>query len=185
MTKKEYFSQLFSLYEAVSAENVDQFQQEIADTGSDIADNNIDPKGGQEVIDPNPKEQSVESDNDLNDAAYLQNSASDDASIESDNREKLVELFELMEHLLNYAESFTLTLDDISYAMLEEVEIAKIKKYRLVIKKLAEKVNVYLTDIFKDQSYEKNLYAYVMLRTELLTTIKLVRSVLNLNEVEK
>ena len=185
MEKKEYFSQLISLFEAVSAENVDQFQQNIADTGSDVIDPNVDPKSGSEQPEQETsEEQFANSDNDLNDAAYLTNSASNDAPVESDNREKLVELFDLMEHLLNYAETFIDTIDSTDIFSLEDTDVLKMERYKNSIVSLSEKIRTYLINVFKNRTYEQNLYVYVMLRSELLTAIKLLRNVLKLNEVE-
>lgn len=184
MNKKEYFSQLIRLYEATNAEEINQTQQEVADSGSDLEDQQVDPNIAQS---DEPAQEDFGSDNDLNDAAYLNSnlSASNDASTESStDQQKLVELFELMRNLLNYAESFSDTLENVELNLLDEVDFGKTRMYKETLNGITDKVKVYLEKTFKDESYEKNLYAYIILRTELLTAIKSLREVLKLNEVE-
>jgi len=193
MTKKEYFSQLISLYEATNNVNMDVedqkiygAQNQIADSGSDVNPNNL---GGSATA---PEEMAQEPDTQdsdgLQDAAYLNNySASNDASATtvSDNRQKLVELFDLFRNLLDYSEKFAESMESVELELLDDNAYTKAIKVIGKVKDLSEKIRNYLLNTFENDAYEKALYAYIMLRTELLTAIKLLRDILKLNEVEE
>ena len=57
MDRQTYFQQLLKLYEATSVSDVDQHQSNIADTGSDIDDPNVEPKSQKQAV---PQEGSAE-----------------------------------------------------------------------------------------------------------------------------
>jgi hypothetical protein len=125
----------------------------------------------------------------LQDAAYLNNnySASNDASSTtvSDNRQKLVELFDLFKKLLDYSENLAESIESTELELLDDKEYSKAADVIAKVKDLSEKIRNYLLNTFEHDAYEKALYAYIMLRTELLTAIKLLRDILKLNEVEE
>lgn len=194
MDKKEYFSQLISLYEAavvkpdVEDQAVYAQQQQIADSGNDIVDPNVDPGGSVSPEGMAQEEGDGQDSGGLQDAAYLNNySASNDASqtTVSDNRQKLVELFGLFRQLLNYSETFSESIEKTTLELLDEKDYYQALQVIKKVKELSEKIRNYLLNTFENDAYEKALYAYVMLRTELLTAVKLLRDILKLNEVEE
>lgn len=198
MNKKDYFSQLISLYEATNAvrpdledQKVYAQQQQIADSGSDINDRNVLPQGQQMMAQPGPEmspyDNDVQDSVGLDDAAYLNNySASNDASSTtvSDNQRKLVELFDLLENLLNYSKNFSESIKSIDLTLLNEKDYQTVDKVLDKLNDLSKKLNDYLLNNFEHDAYEKALYAYIIFRTELLTAVKILRDVLKLNEVE-
>jgi exonuclease VII small subunit len=76
------------------------------------------------------------------------------------------------------------TLDSIDVSLLDGIDVASISKYYKIVKDLEEKIRDYLENTIKGEVYEKALYAYIMLRTELLTAIQILRKLLKLNEEE-
>lgn len=197
MDRSKYFQQLLKLYEATSVSNVDQHQSNIADTGSDIDDPNVEPKSQEQAMpqegpaeqpqqEPAPEEQPQEDNSeigDLNDADYLNSSsASDSPSAGSENQQKLVELFDLFKNLMTYAETFVETLNTVELGLLDAADADKANAYKKSLEKLEKKIRNYLENTFKSEPYERVLYAYILFRTELLTAIKSLRDVLKLNQ---
>lgn len=186
MTKKEYFDQLISLYEATNTAiddgAVEPTQEKIVNTGSDIKDNNVDPVANPAGDENLPND---EIDNEgLDDANYLnpnmeQPEPSKDPAV-SDTK-KLVRLFNLFKNLLTYSEAFYDSLLTIDIDSLDFERLLLTKKYAQSIQTLGEKIRSYLEDNFKNDDYEKALYIYILLRTELLTATRSLREVLELN----
>ena len=197
MDRSMYFQQLLKLYEATSVSNVDQRQSNIADTGSDIDDPNVEPKSQEQAMpqegsveepqqEPAPEEQPQEDNSeigDLNDADYLNsNSASDSPSAGYENPQKLVELFDLFKNLMTYAETFVETLNTVELGLLDAADVDKANAYKKSLEKLEEKIRNYLENTFQSEPYERVIYAYILFRTELSTAIKSLGDVLKLNQ---
>lgn len=198
MERKNYFDTLLSLYEAVSAEDsAAKHQAEIADSGSDIDDPNVDPNAAnaQDIAQEEsqsqtaPAEENPEAANEdpegLDDASYMSSTSDAPVGNPSDNSRKLAKLFELMQNLLLYSETFKETLESVELGLLDDAEMKEVERYRLSLENLRTKIEDYLNDVFTGDTYEKALYAYVLFRTELLVAVKQLRSLLKLNEVDE
>lgn len=194
MKNPEYFNTLLKLYEATSAADVDKYQEQVADTGSDVNDSNVLPNGNQpnevqmsqESQPENAPEENGENPDGLDDAAYLNDPNQDPASFtQTKDSKKLVKIFELMQNLLNYSDTLGTTLDNVELGLLDSSDLETANKYRKSLDELKSKVHDYLMDVFEYNNYEKNVYAYVLFRTELLTIVKNIRNSLKLNEVKE
>ena len=205
MKNDNYFSTLLSLYEAVSTDKAAQQQANIADTGSDVQDPNVDPNAvnAQEVaqdmnqeqpqqqtapVEQIPEEAANEEDPEgLDDASYMSSTSDVTPQAPSDtyNSKKLARLFDLMQNLSLYAETFKDTLETVELGLLDDSDMRDVEKYRTALDDLSTKIKDYLNDVFIGDTYEKALYAYVMFRTELLVAIKQLRKLLKLNEVDE
>lgn len=192
MKNNEYFRTLLNLYEAVSDEDAMHQQQKIADSGSDVEDPNVLPQAAnaQEVAKENNAEQdntpdeSNENPEGLDDAAYLTSTSNVASEAQSDNSKKLKKLFDLMQNLSLYANSFKDTLDTVELGLLDDSILEEVQKYKDGLVELTNKIHDYLIDVFGSETYEKALYVYIMFRTELLILIKQLRKLLGLNEVD-
>jgi hypothetical protein len=70
----------------------------------------------------------------------------------------------------------------IDRGLLEIEELRIINKIKEKLDRQSEKIETYLELSFSNEKYEKALYLYIMLRTELLTMIKELRRILHLND---
>lgn len=192
MKDNDYFSTLLSLYEAVSAEDAQRQQANIADTGSDVEDPNVDPNAqnaqdaAQQEVDQQEQPAEGQDPEGLDDASYISSTSEDAAPANpSDNSRKLARLFDLMQSLKLYAETLMDTLDSVELGLLDDSAMHSVENYRAALNDLSIKIKDYLNDVFVGDSYEKALYAYVMFRTELLVVLKQLRHLLKLNEVDE
>ena len=185
MEKREYFRNLVTLFEASQKEK--DFDKAISKPM---------PEEKQVVS----QEKYVEEKNDLNsagninqgpeldDADYLSYdemtpglSPMDDLAQVSDQK-KMVKLFGLYRELLNYSTVFYDSLDIIDMNLLDSEKFRKIKENKKTILEITEKLRDYLTENFVNEKYERALYVYILLRTELVTVIKLLRESLGLDK---
>ena len=184
MDKRKYFSNLISLYEAAGMAGTPEVipQEQVADTGMDVngqmrADpammgedpNMMDPSMGGQAVDPMagmplPPEPTPE---------------------ENLEKEQLKKLFELFEDLLNYGDVFVENIRFVNLGLLDLYKFEKVTKYIENVKKLLEKINDYLVNIFNTEKYDKNLYVYILFRTELITSIKGLRDILKLEKPDE
>lgn len=192
MKDNDYFSTLLSLYEAVSAEDAQRQQANIADTGSDVEDPNVDPNAqnaqdaAQQEWDQQEQPAEEQDPEGLDDASYISSTSEGAAPANpSDNSRKLARLFDLMQSLKLYAETLMDTLDSVELGLLDDSAMHAVENYRIALSDLSIKIKDYLNDVFVGDSYEKALYAYVMFRTELLVVLKQLRRLLKLNEVDE
>lgn len=182
MEKREYFKSLVNLFEAVKKE---------ADMDKDFAE----PLPEEEEIVPQEEigndlnsAGNIEENPELGDADYLSNdemtpglSPVDDLAQVSDQK-KMVKLFELFKELLNYSTVFYDSLDIIDMNLLDGEKFRKLKANKNTILEISEKLKDYIKDSFVDEKYERALYVYILLRTELVTVIKMLRESLELNK---
>ena len=175
MDEKEYFRNIVALFEASNDMAIDNkpeglpTEAEIADSGSDVNPDqmaNVEENGAEGEI---PQEYSVPAEPLGNDA---------DQTISTEKSKKLFNLFEDLE---SYAKVFIENLNTIDIGLLEERTYEKFKEYLKKVETLDEKIKNYLTNLYLVNEYEKNLYAYILFRTELLATIKELRHILKLN----
>ena len=183
MEKSNYFNTLLQLYEDVDQKEIDQQQQKIADSGSDVEDPNVLPKAEPE--DQQQSQEETDQDN-LEDTNYLAQKDQGQAltNQSSNSSGKLVKLFELMQNLLTYSETFNSTLDSVELGLLDNAKLDKANSYKSALDSLKTKIHDYLIDNFEYAGYEENIYAYVLFRTELLTIVKNLRDTLGLNDVD-
>jgi hypothetical protein len=196
MKKGEYFKTLVSLYEhqKLTEEEYDEEQAQLADAGTDAltqdeAGLGIAPPADDAGIetaqaDPNAV---------LQDSEYL----NQDAGIpgvpnamgvapDVSESQRLVKLFGLYKKLLEYTETFYDSLENIDIDLLDEKESTQITKNREKLFSLMEKQKSYMTDVFpKEGKYEKSLYVYVLMRTELAAIIESVRANIGLDRKEE
>lgn len=98
--------------------------------------------------------------------------------------EKKIRLFTLFTNLLEYVDEYKDTLIDMDITLLGVERLRKLDDLRGNINSIRDKVENYILKIFNNEKYEKNLYMYVLLRTELLTNLKYLRSLLGLEREE-
>ena len=67
----------------------------------------------------------------------------------------------------------------------QAVTLSETENVSFDIDELVKKINNYLINIFNSETYEKVLYSYILFRTELLTAIKGLRTVLKLNKPDE
>ena len=105
--------------------------------------------------------------------------------MELPERVKKLKLFELYRELINYTVVFEESLDVIDMNLLDSAKSRELKEYRTRLDALIEKLKSYVKLNYIEEQYEKSLYVYVLMRTELLTIIKLLREMLVLNKNSK
>lgn len=170
---KEYIRRVVSLYEAVGVGDSEEVvpQEQIADSGSDV----------------NPEEENVQAEqpSDENYENYDGMPAEDPSNTMTSTdillSQKKLKIYNLFEKLLNYA---TITMETLNHVNLEMLELETFKifnKYKRNIDELIDKINDCMRRILNKEEYEKILYIYVLFRTELLTNIKGIRDILELN----
>jgi hypothetical protein len=182
MEKKKYFESLISLYEAVGMTGSEEVvpQENIADSGSDVAP---EAQNAQAVEDPN-----IGEDQDIEDAAYLnpQEQVVPEESISLVmETQKAVKLFELVEDLLSYGKAFYDSLKIVDKGLLDEKSYVSYLKYSNQVESLINKIESYLINIYNSETYERNLYTYILYRTELISIVKELRNILKLQDVER
>jgi len=201
-----YFSDLNSLLTEVKSSEVKKDpQKKIADTGSDLKDAKVEkddqlenepidtPNKGEDLSkDDNATETDGTEDEDLNDADYMNSDGMVDQTtlglptteepIEVSEKQRLLKIFNLLKNLLNYGELFSKSLEIIDTDLLDDEQLKQIQEYTKKIDRLNIKIRSYITDVFPTEKYEKALYVYILLNTELLTAVAALREVLGLNE---
>jgi cystathionine beta-lyase/cystathionine gamma-synthase len=193
MEKKEYFRRLVKLFEADrfdAGEPGAQAQAFAADSGAGVAGNAAD-QPEQQPIPPgegDPNSSGAEPDLALGDANYL---SAGEASgnvlppigdiVEVSEPKKKAKLFDLLRDLLNYSNVFIESLTNIDMNLLDMEQIEKVRKNTDQVDDVIQKVRTYVTETFPTDKYEKALYVYILLRTELMTIINLLRESLGLN----
>jgi hypothetical protein len=183
MDKKEYFRKLINLYEAEKKIVTEAPNSEQNITPSIIPQTDqLDVSAG----DPSGDSGNIEESPGLDDADYLsaggaQGLSPMDDMIEVSEQKRLVRLFDLFKELMNYSIVFYESLDRININLLDEAKNKQLKEYKNKIFDITEKLKAYIKDSFVNERYEKALYVYILLRTELITIIKLLRESLDLN----
>lgn len=186
--ENSYYKELVTLFEFDTNTGTDKGQDKITETGSDvnqdISDDQLNLDDGLETLGNGDL-------NDLNDADYMaaeeglpQEEGFHDV-VEVSDKQKQIRLLELFRELLEYSKIFYETLETIDFNLLEKDPTTKLRYSKKKLFDMIEKLESYITDVFYGEQYEKSLYVYILLRTELLTNIKLLRQVLNLDKREK
>lgn len=175
MDKRKYFERIHSLYEAMGMAGTEEVvpQEQIADAGADVNPDmgmgmdpsmgmggNIDPMTGM-PIPPEP------------------------TAAEILEKEKSKKLYELFEDLLQYGEVFIENIRFINTGLLDLERFEKMNFYTNDVRGLLKKIDNYLINIFNKADYDKNLYAYILFRTEFITAIKGLRDILKLEKPDE
>lgn len=176
MKDKNYFKAVVSLFEAASEQ--EQLQNTTEPVDEEVVETEV-------IEEQNPDEEELaqqEPEGELDDAAYL-NNQEQQVSI-ADSR-KLVKLFNLFDSLFKYCKNFNDCLENVDLDVIDYKNIEKLSDLKGKLNSMEEKIGDYLKDIFKDETYERALYAYILFRTELLTIVKTTRDLLELNKVNE
>jgi hypothetical protein len=80
-----------------------------------------------------------------------------------------------MNDLQVFGTYFLESVKNVALDMIDSEVAAKIKKLKLDISDTVNKIKRYLLDSYVNNDYQRNLYIYVLLRTELLTEVKILR----------
>ena len=185
MDRKEYFKQVVQLYEAAAAEMAGGPevvpQQNIADSGMDV---NPQVQGDPSMQQADPNMMQDPSAMGVDPMMGTELAATPSGSFELQKR-KTAKLFNLFKDLLNYGTNFIEALNFIDIDLLDLNKFTLVKKYYKHIKELNDKIETYLQYIFNSESYEKEVYTYVLYRTELITNIKGIRDILDLQNPDE
>lgn len=100
-------------------------------------------------------------------------------------QEQKKKLFENFDELLNLVEySLDNIRDNMNYDLLDVSQRQSIQFIIKSLERLSKKINDFQMISFNSREYEECLYTYMLLRSELLTTIKFIRKTLNLNKID-
>lgn len=184
MDKRKYFADLVRLYEAAGMAGGEEVmpQEQIADAGMDV--------NGMGAQDPAMMDQDPNAMGDpsmgggIDPMTGMPLPAEPDPS-ENLEKEKLKKLYELFEDLLNYGDVFIENIRFVNSGLLDLKKFEKMNMYVKDVKDLLEKIQNYLVNIFNVEKYEKNLYAYILFRTEFITSIKGLRDILKLEKPDE
>ena len=178
MDKRKYFADLVRLYEAAGMAGGAEVipQEQIADTGMDV--------NGMGAQDPNAMGMDPSMGGGIDPMTGMPLPAEPDPS-ENLEKEKLKKLYELFEDLLNYGDVFVENSRFVNSGLLDLDKFKKMNMYVKDVKDLLEKIQNYLVNIFNVEKYEKNLYAYILFRTEFITSIKGLRDILKLEKPDE
>ena len=184
MDKKNYYKNLVTIFESTKVNLTEAFPQQ--ENPIRQVPNQIDPtaQAQQQAM---PMQQPVNPG--LSDADYLQDpmmmepelSPIEDA-IEVSEQKKMLKLLELYRELITYATVFHDSLEIIDTNLLDSDKNQDLRDLKTKLMKLSEKLKDFVIDRFADETYEKALYLFILLRTELLTIIKMLRHLLELNK---
>lgn len=186
MNEKEYFRKLVSLFEA--EEDFPEMASEDrynTDSGRDMMGNAEDQMQTQLT---GETEGDLGDEPDLGDADYLSsdggmNSSLPPMSSKVAESKKMGKLFSLYKDLLNYSSVFKESLTTIDTNLLDMDKVGKLRDSIDHVDRIVDKIRIYIVDTLPTEKYEKALYVYILLRTELLTVVKLLRESLDLNIV--
>jgi len=186
--EKGYYKALKLLFERTDGVNLNRKQEIIADSSSDVNERPNTLEKQPEDLQKISNQEMAVPEEETSDADYLLDSnglPQMEGPLEVSEKQKLLKLFSLFKTLLTYGEIFEENLEEINIEMIEEEVIKEIQVYTKEIKSLTEKIREYLENIFVEEKYEKSLYAYILMRTELLTAIKILRDLLKIDKDEE
>lgn len=193
MDKNKYYQNLVALFESTKelneAPKPATSQTEKAPARK--VPNQIDPLQSTVQQQAMPEEP-VMQDPGLSDADYLQDPMMDpmmmepqlspvEQAIEVSEQKKMLKLLELYRELMNYSKVFYESLEIIDTNLIDSDKNHELRQLKKKLLDLSEKIKDFVIDRFADETYEKALYIYILLRTELLTITKMLRQVLDLN----
>lgn len=190
LNREEYFKALKMLYESTNLNEAPSIgmagspevvrQENIADKGSDLQDPALTPQIQPPVTDPNAM---GFYDPMMQDPMMMQPQPMTPA--EKQEKERSLKLFDLFEDLLEYTKVFLENCKLIDIGLLTNEDFTTTNTFLENIKSLQEKITRYLVDMFDMKNYDRDLYSYILFRTELLINIKGIRDLLHLDMVGK
>lgn len=181
MFNKEYFKHLVSFVKLTEAGEEEQLPEEVPAEEQEAA-----PEEGTEM-DQAPIEGEEDAEG-LDDAGYMdqapppQTSGIDDAT----KREQKAKLFDEFTKLKKLAEFIKTSFEE--KLSVDLIDSDQSKAVNLLFEKVADvvkKIVDYQLTTFIDRTYEESLYIYMLLRSELTTTLKYVRQVFGMNSNSK
>ena len=200
MEKNKYYNSLVALFESTKEKEVLQEAPSKPSKNPAITQipNGIDqqPVTQQPFAQPQqmPVPEDPMMDPGLSDADYLQGDpmmmmepelSPIENAIEVSEQKKLIKLLGLYRELMNYTTVFYDNLEDIDTSTLETEKNQEIRILKDKLSSLKDKLRDYIVDRYADETYEKSLYVYILLRTELLTIVKLLRKLLGVDKNEQ
>ncbi len=201
MNEKNYLRKLVMLFEDEKSEEdlpAETVSTKIIDKGSDVKediekkaditdndeiDNELD---SLEANDKQPigAEETSSSLSDSDELPLSQDTMMVDDGSNVSEKLKLRKLFDLYKDMIEYERVFIDNLENIDTNLLDGEKHKKLVDYKSKLDKLENKLKVYITESLPSEKYERALYNYILMRTELVTIVKLLRDVLNLNDLE-
>lgn len=182
--KRNYYANIVDLFESTkeNLSEVSPFNQTEKEPIRQVP-NQIDPPQAAPVAPPvGPG---------LSDADYLQDPmmmepelSPVEQEMEVSEQKKKLKLLELYRELITYSTVFHDSLDVIDTNLLDSDKNQDLRELKTKLLKLSEKLKDFVVDRFADETYEKALYLFILLRTELLTIIKMLRHLLGVNKNE-
>lgn len=170
----KYFDELEFLYQKISLQEADE-QLEIVETGADVNEPGLD----SEI--PPPEEQGVNNAAEQ-DAAYMngeeQEQSEEPSDVAVDEISRNRKLFSLYNELLTYGTYFLENISNVSLDMLNDEQVKKVLVDLSDMKQTIQKIKDYILLQYAKYPYQRNLYVYIVLRTELMTEVKIIREVL-------
>jgi hypothetical protein len=100
----------------------------------------------------------------------------DNVPIDEVSRNK--KLFDLFNELLTYSKYFQENIRNLATDMLDSESLKNIIKLKFDLNNTVKKINDYMLGQFPKYPYERSLYVYITLRTEIMTEVKLIRDLL-------
>lgn len=183
-TLPKYFENVKKLYEAAVADGAPSEepipQEQIADTGSDVNQTGAESLPSEEDL---PEEGTPEAEEPMEEEAGMpaedmpQPSAS-----QTMETQKSIRLFRMMNDLIEEAGRIAKLLDELNTNLLSTEVLSALKKYDNQNEDLIEKITDYLVKIFNGETYEANLYAYIVYRTEFVALLKSIKNILKLKD---
>jgi hypothetical protein len=101
------------------------------------------------------------------------------------DRQKKLKVFALIDSLKDHADRIEEALNKTETDRFddEDIDKANLSLAAKTLENIEDKVDDYKSGAFIDDSYERNLYVYTLLRTELIHAIKQIRAILKLDEI--
>lgn len=141
----------------------------------------------EDLAPQNPDGVEMEEPQQIEDGNYINEPVvpSTDNDLSVGEEQRTLKLYDLFEELYELIEIYYDSFKVIQFDMLEHNQYIELSSLIKKIFKLKEDSNYYLKDIFVNESYEKNLYTYVLIRTNFVEIIKRVREILKLHDVNE
>lgn len=99
--------------------------------------------------------------------------------------QRTLKLYEIFNDLNEYIEIYYDSFKTIQFDTLEMKQYQELSYLIKNLFKLKEECEYYLNELYVEESYEKNLYTYILMRTNFIEIIKKVRIVLKLRDTNK
>ena len=99
--------------------------------------------------------------------------------------QRTLKLYEIFNDLNEYIEIYYDSFKTIQFDTLEMKQYQELSYLIKNLFNLKEECEYYLTELYVEESYEKNLYTYILMRTNFIEIIKKIRIVLKLRDTNK